>query len=270
VDRKEGAPFEPVIDARPDDLAWPPMRWPPSPELRLTGRVVELAQFDPIADAVPLFQALDYDAVWRHLAGRPGSPADLAASIVAAEVRGRLAWVVRLAREHAGLSAGMVVGTSSFLDTIPADARLEIGWTAYTPAVWSSAVNPDTKLLLLALAFESLGAGRVQLKTDVRNHRSQQAIARLGASYEGTLRRYQRRGDDTVRDTVLFSIVAEEWPAVRERLAARLSEWTDVASEHPHAEHPDAERPDAELPDTEPPLAQEPLLEGEPSEGEVA
>lgn len=71
------------------------------------------------------------------------------------------------------------------------------------------AVNPDTKLLLLGLAFDTLGAGRVQLKTNVRNVRSQRAIDRLGARYEGTLRRYQRRADGTVRDTALFSIVAE-------------------------------------------------------------
>jgi RimJ/RimL family protein N-acetyltransferase len=64
----------------------------------------------------------------------------------------------------------------------------------------------------------------VQLKTDVRNVRSQQAIARLGARYEGTLRRYQRRDDGTVRDTVLFSILAEEWPTVREVLLARVKE----------------------------------------------
>jgi RimJ/RimL family protein N-acetyltransferase len=84
-----------------------------------------------------------------------------------------------------------------------------------TPLLWGSAVNPDTKLTLLTYAFETLGAGRVQLKTDVRNIRSQQAISRLGAHYEGTLRRYQRRRDDTIRDTVMFSIIAEGWPAVR-------------------------------------------------------
>ena len=88
--------------------------------------------------------------------------------------------------------------------------------------MWASAVNPECKLLLLRYAFEDLGVGRVQLKTDVRNVRSQQAIARLGARYEGTLGRYQRRADATVRDTVLFSILAEDWPAVKAGLVARL------------------------------------------------
>ena len=102
------------------------------------------------------------------------------------------------------------------------DARLEIGWTVYAPAVWGSAVNPWCKLLLLGYAFEELRMGRVQLKTDIRNERSQQAIARLGARFEGVLRRYQRRADGSVRDTVLFSITAEEWPEVRARLSTRL------------------------------------------------
>ena len=131
---------------------------------------------------------------------------------------------MRLLRAHAELGAGAIVGTSSYLEVSAGDSRLEIGATAYAPAVWATKVNPDAKLQLLAHAFETLGAGRVQLKTDVRNVRSQQAIARLGARHEGTLRRYQRRDDGTVRDTVLFSIVAEEWPAVREGLLARVKE----------------------------------------------
>ena len=90
-----------------------------------------------------------------------------------------------------------MAGTSSYLDVSVPDARLEIGSTAYDRRVWGTAVNPEAKLLLLAHAFDVLGAGRVQLKTDVRNHRSQQAIARLGARYEATLRRYQRREDGT-------------------------------------------------------------------------
>jgi RimJ/RimL family protein N-acetyltransferase len=121
------------------------------------------------------------------------------------------------------LPEGAVVGWSSYLEVSPADARLEIGNTAYTPAVWGTAVNPEAKLLLLGYAFEGLSMGRVQLKTDIRNVRSQRAIAGLGATYEGTLRRYQRRADGTVRDTVLFSITAEDWPDVRRSLIARVA-----------------------------------------------
>ena len=127
------------------------------------------------------------------------------------------------------MAAGAVVGVTSYLYASPADARLEIGSTIYAPAVWASQVNPEAKLLLLEHAFDMLGVGRVQLKTDARNVRSQQAIARLGARYEGTLRRERRRADGTVRDSVLFSIVDEEWPAVRAGLLARIGAPGDSA-----------------------------------------
>ena len=90
-------------------------------------------------------------------------------------------------------------------------------------------MNPACKLLLMEWAFDH-GFGRVQLKTDIRNARSQQAIARLGAQYEGVLRRYQRRQDDSVRDTVVFSVTAEDWPLVRDGLLARRVDWMRVAS----------------------------------------
>ena len=216
--------FTPLVDARPNDTAWPQMPWPPAKDVVLRGRCVELTQADPHRDAADLFAALDHDAVWQHVAGRPKDVAGYTEILKQAVDAGRLPWVVRLAIDHAGLSAGAVVGTSSYLEISPRDARLEIGFTAYTPAVWAGVVNPETKLLLLGYAFETLNAGRVQLKTDVRNVRSQQAIARLGAQYEGVLRRYQRRSDDTVRDTVLFSMLADEWPAARADLIVRLDE----------------------------------------------
>ena len=183
---------------------------------------MQVTQVEPHRDAAELFAALDHDSVWQHVAGRPSDVAGFAETLEKAVDAGRLPWVVRLTRDAAGLNAGAVVGTSSYLEISPRDARLEIGFTAYAPAVWGGVVNPETKLLLLGYAFETLNAGRVQLKTDVRNARSQQAIARLGAQYEGTLRRYQRRSDDTVRDTVLFSILADEWPPARAALIARI------------------------------------------------
>ena len=216
--------FTPRVDARPNDTKWPQMPWPPPHDIALRGRCVELALADPHRDARELFAALDYDAVWQHVAGRPSDVVGYAELLKQAMDAGRWPWVVRLTIDYAGLKAGAVVGTSSYLEVSPRDARLEIGFTAYTPAVWAGVVNPEAKLLLLGYAFETLNAGRVQLKTDVRNVRSQQAIARLGAQYEGILRRYQRRADDTVRDTVLFSMLADEWPAARDGLVARLDD----------------------------------------------
>lgn len=217
-----GIRFDPVADPRPADQPWPAMTRPSAPDVELRGRTVVLTPVVPERDAGELFAALDDDAVWRHVAGRPADAGELARLLARAGQLGRLPWLVRLLRPVGGLPPGAVAGTSSYLDVSAPDARLEIGFTTYAPAVWGSAVNPETKLLLLGHAFDVLGAGRVQLKTDVRNVRSQQAIARLGARYEGTLRRYQRRSDGTVRDTVLFSVLAEEWPAVRDGLRARL------------------------------------------------
>ncbi|MFJ9885723.1 GNAT family N-acetyltransferase [Streptomyces sp. NPDC091287] len=119
--------------------------------------------------------------------------------------------------------SGRAVGWTTYLDVAVDDERLEIGWTWYGRAHWRSAVNTETKLLLLSHAFEELGMGRVQLKTDHRNERSQEAIARLGARREGVLRRHRRRPDGSWRDSVYFSLLADEWPAAKARLTARLA-----------------------------------------------
>jgi N-acetyltransferase len=216
--------FPPRVDPRPTDTTWPQLQWPLPHDIALRGRCVELKRADPQRDAAELCTALDHDAVWQHVAGRPADVAGYTKMLEHAVDVGWWPWVVRLTIDYAGVTAGTVVGMSSYLDVAPRDARLEIGFTAYTPAVWAGVVNPETKLLLLGYAFETLNAGRVQLKTDVRNARSQQAITRLGAQYEGTLRRYQRRADDTIRDTVLFSMLADEWPAARDGLGARLDD----------------------------------------------
>jgi len=117
---------------------------------------------------------------------------------------------------------GVIVGTTSFLDVSVHDARLEIGSTMYARSEWGSDLNPTCKYLLMSYAFGELGMARVQLKTDIRNLRSRNAIERLGAHLEGVLRRYQRRTDGTVRDTVMYSVVAEEWPSARDGLIARI------------------------------------------------
>lgn len=120
------------------------------------------------------------------------------------------------------LAGGRAIGWTTYMDIDVADERLEIGWTWYGRAYWRSAVNTETKLLLLTHAFEELGMGRVQLKTDHLNERSQAAIARLGARREGVLRRHRRRPDGSWRDTVYFSLLAEEWPQAKAGLRARL------------------------------------------------
>lgn len=116
-----------------------------------------------------------------------------------------------------------VVGTTRYLNIAARDKRVEIGGTWYAREVWASVVNPACKFMLLAHGFETLGLNRIELKTDVRNERSQAAIARLGAVREGVFRRHMVLPDGHIRDTVYFSIIRDEWPAVRDRLMARLT-----------------------------------------------
>ena len=187
--------------------------WPIDPATVLGHGAVELRLTTP-ADAAELFAALDHDACWTHVRGRPDEEDDVVQAILDATRQGRWMWTVR--------RGGDVVGTTSFLDVVPADERLEIGFTAYAPDVWATDVNPACKYLLMEWAFDH-GFGRVQLKTDIRNERSQAAIARLGATCEGVLRRYQRRADQSMRDTVMYSVIAEEWPEIRAGLLARLA-----------------------------------------------
>jgi N-acetyltransferase len=116
-----------------------------------------------------------------------------------------------------------LVGSTSFFDFHVNERALEIGSTWLAPEACRTAVNTAAKLLLLTHAFEALGCQRVQLKTDARNLVSQRAIERLGAVREGVLRRHMRLHDGFQRDTVYFSILPEEWPAIKARLTARLA-----------------------------------------------
>lgn len=119
-------------------------------------------------------------------------------------------------------ATGEAVGGTTYLDIAMADKRVEIGSTWHAKAVWRTAINTECKFLLLRHAFETLGCNRVQLKTDARNERSQAAIARLGAVREGVLRSQMVLPDGWVRDTVMFSIIKAEWPAVKARLEELL------------------------------------------------
>lgn len=121
------------------------------------------------------------------------------------------------------LASGEAVGSTSFLDIVPSETRVEIGWTFYAQAFWRTAVNTETKLLMLSEAFEKRGLERVSFKTDHANIRSQNAIERLGATREGMWRHHRRRPDGTWRDSVWFSIISAEWPAIKERLEAKLA-----------------------------------------------
>ena len=128
-----------------------------------------------------------------------------------------LPWSVR------ELQSGEIIGTTRYHDIVPAIDRVEIGYTWYAARWQRTHVNTVCKLLLLTHAFESLGCKVVGLRTDRFNVASQRAIAALGARQDGILRHHQARRDGTARDSVMFSILAAEWPDVKRHLGLRLA-----------------------------------------------
>lgn len=121
------------------------------------------------------------------------------------------------------LESGRVAGATRYLNIMPKDRGLEIGGTWYGPEFQRTIVNTECKHLLLKHAFESLGCIRVQLKTDLRNERSQKAIERIGAVREGVLRNHMILPDGHCRHSVFYSILDTEWPGVKKRLEEMLS-----------------------------------------------
>jgi RimJ/RimL family protein N-acetyltransferase len=119
--------------------------------------------------------------------------------------------------------SGEVIGCTSYHDIVPALDRLEIGWTWYAKSRQRSAANTTCKLLLMQHAFEALGAQLVGWRTDNFNFASQRAIERLGAKRDGVLRHHALRRDGTVRDTVMYSVTAGEWPEIRAHLEWQLA-----------------------------------------------
>jgi RimJ/RimL family protein N-acetyltransferase len=184
----------------------------------LVGDVVRLDRLRD-ADIDELYSAIGNEQV--YAAGFDGGGVPESAEAMRAEwipaAEKRFAYVVRLVAD------GTLVGTSSLGDVDVPNESIHLGWTGYAPAVWGTAVNPATKLLLLRHAFEDCGFGRVKIQTGSKNARSQAAIAKLGATREGVLRRHKRLADGSFRDTVVFSILADEWPEVRKRLEARIN-----------------------------------------------
>jgi RimJ/RimL family protein N-acetyltransferase len=135
-----------------------------------------------------------------------------------------LPWAVR------ELGTGRVIGTTRYHDIVAAIDRVEIGWTWYARSAQRTHVNTACKLLLLAHAFDALGCAVVGLRTDRFNFSSQRAIEALGARKDGVLRHHQARRDGTVRDSVMYSILRDEWTDVRRHLEGRLRRHEGVAS----------------------------------------
>ena len=171
--------------------------------------------------AEPLVRAADDGRLWELWYTAVPAPQETAAYIATALEGQRaghmLPWVVR------DLASGDVVGSTRYHDIVPAVDRVEIGYTFYAARWQRSHLNTVCKLLLLGHAFDTVGCEVVGLRTDNFNFRSQRAIEAIGGKRDGVIRHHYRRRDGSVRDTVMYSILATEWPDVKKHLTTRVA-----------------------------------------------
>ncbi|WP_307194865.1 GNAT family N-acetyltransferase [Neobacillus niacini] len=167
-----------------------------------------------------LWEAAKPDEIWTYMAAAVRSKEEMEqmiASAIQKREKGSDYTFVVINQEN------RIIGSTRYLDILPEHKSLEIGSTWYHPDDWRTRVNTECKYLLLRHAFETWEIGRVQLKTDSRNLRSQKAIERIGAVKEGTLRKDRKIAGGYVRDTVFYSILQEEWDTLKKKLEGKLS-----------------------------------------------
>lgn len=200
----------------------------------LAGRWVRLDLLSE-ADLDEMYPILSDPAVYAHgyvMHRRPESledARDVARSVFMASQGeadgkggGRTAYAIRLVPGGDLGPAGTLVGTSSLSEADLRNESIHLGSTLYGSRWWGTQVNAESKLLMMTHCFEDCGYGRVKIQTDTLNTRSQAAIAKLGAQREGVTRRHIKREDGTFRDSVVYSVLKDEWPGVKAGLAARL------------------------------------------------
>lgn len=186
----------------------------------LEGRHVRLEPLR-LAHIPALNQAANDPRIWEFTSAVARTPLEMQAYVDTAldwQQAGTAVPFVTVVR-----ATGAVVGSTRFANIDVANRRAEIGWTWLNPRWWRTAVNTEAKYLMLRHAFERWHCVRVELKTGTKNQRSRDAIRRLGATEEGILRRHVLQPDGSWRDTVYFSILDDEWPAVKRELERRLS-----------------------------------------------
>jgi len=171
-------------------------------------------------------------AIWRWMPVNVTMPADIRGIVDAALADAAEGSQVPFATIDR--ASNRAVGSTRFLAVEPVHRRIEIGWTWLAPRWQRSSINTEAKLLMMRHAFDDLGALRVEYKTDSLNDKSRAALAGIGATEEGTMRSHMATYTERRRHSVYFSVIAEEWPAVRERLEARLAR---------HAREPEGDAP---------------------------
>ncbi|WP_100407678.1 GNAT family N-acetyltransferase [Bacillus solitudinis] len=168
-----------------------------------------------------LFKASNHSEIWRYSQGNINKPEDMLNTIHdLLELKKQGLWYPFVILDK---NTNKIVGSTSYLEISPQHRKLEIGGTWLDPKVWRTRVNTECKYLLLRYGFERLELVRIQLRTDSRNERSNQAIQRIGAKFEGTLRQELINHDGYIRDSNLYSILDRDWEAVKRNFLSFLS-----------------------------------------------
>ena len=203
------------------------MNWIPHPTT-LTGNIVRL---EPLATShIPALLDIGVaPEIWTHwqFGGtvRSKLQTELNSALLLRSQGSQYPFVVIAQKDE------KVIGSTRLFDLHPEHKKLEIGWTWYAPEYWGKGYNTECKLLLFRFCFEILGVHRIQLKTRETNQRSAAAIRKAGAQYEGILRKDRVMPDGQVRDTMMFSIIDEEWPVVEKMLAGSMRAMADGQAE---------------------------------------
>jgi RimJ/RimL family protein N-acetyltransferase len=200
--------------------------WPP-PDRPLEGSLVRL---EPLVEAhrEPLRSVAGHPEIWQWMDRRVTESEEGFDQWFDGRLLAR-----KMGDEHAFATLkadGEPLGSSSYLAPRPIHDGVEIGWTWLTPSAWRTGANIEAKLLMLDFAFKELGCMRVELKTDARNERSRGAMEALPAKFEGIFRKHMLMPVTGVRDSAYFSVIDDEWPAVRKNLEVRLAGAREVNS----------------------------------------
>jgi RimJ/RimL family protein N-acetyltransferase len=185
----------------------------------LEGRIVRLEPLE-LAHVPRLAEVALDPAIWRWTIARPKTEDDLR-DWAAAAIRGRDAGT-ESPFATIELATGRPIGSTRFMNIALEHRRLEIGWTWLAPAWQRSGANREAKLLMLGYAFDTLGCRRVEFKTDSNNEASRAALLGIGATFEGIFRKHIVMPGDSVRHSAWYSVIDDEWPAVRARLESGL------------------------------------------------
>ncbi len=193
--------------------------------ITLTGKYVVL---EPLSQAHHdgLVDAVRDGELWKLWYTAVPAPEEMAAEIdrrLTLQQQGSMLPFATRRIDPATGAPGPVIGMTTYMNIDPVTPRVEIGSTWNAASTHGTGSNPDSKLLLLRYAFETLGCPAVEFRTHLLNHQSREAIARLGAKQDGVLRSHIRTGDGALRDTVVYSILEHEWPMVRNGLEFRLA-----------------------------------------------